>query len=44
MTGGSQYIACSIISPDLLFEDCEIRPYENDFPKPPIIASPLLKK
>ncbi|CAN5423829.1 hypothetical protein BH10BAC6_BH10BAC6_04460 [soil metagenome] len=41
MTGGSQYLISSIITPDLLFEDVEIRPLEGDFPKPPILANPL---
>lgn len=41
MTGGSQYLISTIITPDLLFEDVEIRPLEGDFPKPPILANPL---
>jgi hypothetical protein len=44
ITGGSQYVAASIVSPDLLFEDGEIKPVEDDFPKPPIIKSPLGQK
>jgi len=44
VTGGSQYVAASIITPDLLFEDGEIKPVEDDFPKPPIIKSPLGQK
>ncbi|MFN5520088.1 MAG: metallopeptidase TldD-related protein [Ignavibacteria bacterium] len=40
MTGGSQFISASIITPDLLFEDLEFKPIESDFPKPPLIASP----
>jgi len=41
MTGGSQFISASIITPDLLFEDLEFKPIESDFPKPPLIASPI---
>lgn len=44
VTGGAQYIGSSIIVPDILFEDVEIRPLEGDFPKPPFLASPLGKK
>lgn len=40
ITRGSQYVASSVIVPDLLFEDGEIRPLESDFPKPPILPSP----
>jgi hypothetical protein len=41
ISGGSQYVIASVISPDLLFEDVEIRPIEGDLPKPPIMSSPL---
>jgi len=41
MTGGSQYLISTVITPDLLFEDVEIRPIEGDFPKPPILSNPL---
>ena len=44
MTGGSQYIPASMIVPDLLFEDGEIRSVESDFPKPPILSNPVGKK
>ena len=44
VTGGAQYIGSSIIVPDILFEDVEIRPLEGDFPKPPFLVSPLGKK
>lgn len=44
VTGGSQYIGASLIVPDILFEDLEIRPLEGDFPKPPFLGSPLGKK
>jgi len=38
------YVGASIIVPDLLFEDGEIRPVEADFPKPPYLENPLLLK
>jgi len=41
ITGGSQYLITSIVAPDLLFEDVEIRPIEGDIPKLPVLASPL---
>ncbi len=41
ITGGSQYLAASVITPDLLFEDVEIRPLEGDVPKLPLLSSPL---
>lgn len=41
MTGGSQFVSASVITPDLLFEDLEFRPIESDFPKPPLLASPV---
>jgi hypothetical protein len=41
VTGGSRYIGSTVSSPDLLFEDCEIAPYTEDFPKPPFWKSPL---
>lgn len=44
MTGGDSYIGASLIIPDLLFEDAEIRMYEQDFKKPIIINSPLESK
>ena len=40
-TGGSQYIGSTVIVPDLLFEDGEIKPMEEDFPKPPILKNPI---
>ncbi len=42
MTGGDAYVHCSVITPDLLFEDAEIKPLQDDFTKPPIIKNPLL--
>jgi hypothetical protein len=41
VSGGSQYQLCTIITPDLLLEDAEIRPLEGDMPKPPAIVPPL---
>ena len=40
VSGGKQYIGTSIITPDILFEDGEIRPFEDDFPKPPLYPNP----
>ena len=40
-TGGSQYMKATVITPDLLFEDGEIRPMQADFPKPPILENPI---
>lgn len=44
MTGGAQYLATTVIVPDILFEDLEIKPLDGDFPKPPIMPSPLSTK
>jgi hypothetical protein len=44
MTGGSNYIGSSIISPSLLFEDMEVNPIDKDTPKPPYITKPGTKK
>jgi hypothetical protein len=43
MSGGEQFIGSTVIVPDLLFEDGEIRPLEGDFPKPPILSNPISK-
>ncbi len=40
LSGGKQYIGATIISPNLLFEDAEIKTFEDDFPKPPLYPSP----
>lgn len=40
ITGGLHYIASSVICPDILFEDLEIKSIEDNFPKPPILARP----
>lgn len=42
--GGKQYLPGSIIAPSLLFEDSEIKPLEDDFPKPPILSNPMSAK
>lgn len=42
-SGGSQWIGATIVCPDLLIEDAEIKPMEDDFPKPPLISNPLAK-
>ena len=44
VSGGSQYLGASVIAGDILFEDGEIKPLEQDFPKPPIIPSPVTSK
>lgn len=44
VSGGDQYLPASIITPDLLFEDADISPIENDFPKPPLMQNPLIIK
>ncbi len=38
------YVGVSLIVPDILLEDAEIRPVEADFPKPPYLENPLLLK
>jgi predicted Zn-dependent protease len=40
LSGGSLYEIATIISPDILFEDVEIRPEEGDYPHPPLLAKP----
>ncbi|MDX9790416.1 MAG: metallopeptidase TldD-related protein [Candidatus Kapabacteria bacterium] len=44
MSGGDQYVGVSIITPDLLFEDVEIKSPEEDFRKPPILSNPISTK
>ncbi len=41
ISGGSAYLLSSVISPDLLFEDLEVRPLEGDMPKPPFLPNPI---
>lgn len=43
-SGGSQFVPASALVPDLLFEDVEIRPLEEDFSKPPILPHPFFSK
>ncbi len=40
-TNGKQYVGSTVITPDILFEDGEIRPIEADFPNPPFLSNPL---
>ena len=41
MSGGSAYIIATVITPDLLFEDLEVRPLDGDMPKPPSLTNPI---
>jgi TldD protein len=41
VTGGSPYTIGTVITPDLLFEDVEIRPVEGDFASPPFLPNPI---
>jgi hypothetical protein len=41
VTGGSQYLESTVITPSLLFEDCEIDVLNTDYKKPPVVPSPL---
>ncbi len=41
ISGGKQYVGASIVTPELLFEDGEIKPLDEDFPKPPLMANPV---
>lgn len=38
------YVGASLIVPDILLEDAELRPIDADFPKPPYLENPLLLK
>ncbi len=44
LSGGDQYVGSTVITPDILFEDGEIRPIEADFPKPHLLSNPIGKK
>lgn len=44
VTGGSQFVGASIVVPDILFEDLEIRPVEADFAKPPLLPHPYFSE
>jgi TldD protein len=41
ISGGAAYVQASIITPDILIEDVEVRPLEGDMPKPPVLANPI---
>lgn len=41
VTGGSRYIPATVIVPNLLFEDGEIKPVDEDYPKPPFLSNPV---
>ncbi|MFN5378242.1 MAG: metallopeptidase TldD-related protein [Ignavibacteria bacterium] len=41
ISGGAAYVQASIITPDILVEDVEVRPLEGDMPKPPVLANPI---
>jgi len=41
VTGGSPYLISTMIVPDLLFEDVELRPFDGDMPRTPYLTSPL---
>lgn len=41
ITGGSAYVIATIIAPDILFEDLEVRPLDGDMPKPPVMTNPI---
>jgi len=43
ISGGDQYVGASIITPDLLFEDAEVKSIEGSFPKPPTLENPITK-
>jgi len=43
ISGGSPYVHASVTVPSLLFEDGEVKPITDDFPKPPILNNPLGK-
>jgi hypothetical protein len=41
ISGGAAYVQASIITPDILIEDVEVRPLEGDMPKPPVLGNPV---
>lgn len=41
ISGGAAYVQASIITPDILIEDVEVRPLEGDMPKPPALVNPI---
>lgn len=44
ISGGSSYLIATIITPDLLFEDIEVRPLDGDMPKPPALSNPIAEE
>jgi hypothetical protein len=40
MGAGNYIVACSVISPSLLFEELELEPGNEDRPKPPVVPPP----
>ncbi len=42
--GGDSFVASSVIVPDILFEDAEIRTPEADYKKPPFLPNPVSMK
>jgi hypothetical protein len=44
ITRGAQYLPSTVIVPNLLFEDGEMRPLEADFPKPPLLPAPTASR
>ena len=41
ITGGSQYVMSTIITPDVLLDDAEVRQPEGDLPTLPVLAHPM---
>ncbi|MBM4178274.1 MAG: hypothetical protein FJ211_02945 [Ignavibacteria bacterium] len=41
ISGGAAYVQASIVTPDILIEDVEVRPLEGDMPKPPSLPHPI---
>jgi hypothetical protein len=41
ISGGAAYVQASIVTPDILIEDVEVRPLEGDMPKPPVMTNPI---
>ena len=45
ITGGAQFLPTTILHPEtVLIEELEVKPNQEEFSKPPILASPLLDK
>lgn len=43
ITGGAQFLGASVVVPDMLFEDLEIKPIEDDFMRPPLLSRPEMQ-